>query len=228
MTRSALTVAEKLILAAADLESAGTSAFSAEDLVVRAWELFPDTFGLAGYNDEAGLPRFPDSNRVFSEIMGSKPIRKRGLLQKVGTKKYSLTQSGRDFAGMLATRGTDAPEKAGLSRGSKQDLRRLLGSRAFEKYRDGREDEITFYDACAFWGISPRSSAMNLAARTEHVRAMVETANTSLRGKNEKLLKHGGQVLSKKDLENLEDLQTFMQERFKEELAVISARTDER
>lgn len=228
MTANALTVSEKLILAAADLESGGTAPFAAEDLVVRAWELFPDTFGLAGYNDRSGQPRFPDSNRVFSEIMGSKPIRKRGLLQKVGRKKYTLTQSGRDFARLLATRGTDAPQKSGLSRDFKQDLRRLLGSRAVEKYTEGREDDITFYDACAFWGISPRSSAMNLAARTEHVRAMVETASTSLGGADEQLLKHGGEVLSRRDLERLETLQDFMQEKFKEELAVISARTDER
>src|SRR5918911_2824096 len=99
-----LSVSEKLLLAAYDLEENSRRPFSAEDLVVSAWRKFPDTFGLAGYRGGDGELSYPDSNRVFAEIMGSKPIRKRGLLTKVGSKMYSLTEAGRDHARLLLNR----------------------------------------------------------------------------------------------------------------------------
>jgi hypothetical protein len=92
---------DKLVLAAVKLEKKGKKPFSAEDLVVSAWKLFPNSFGLAGNADEKGIPLYPDSNRVFVEIMGSKPIRKKGYLEKVGNKMYQLTQSGRNRADIL-------------------------------------------------------------------------------------------------------------------------------
>ncbi len=221
-----LTVSEKLILAAVDLEENQGPPFSAEDLVVRAWQMFPATFGLAGYNDEDGSPQYPDSNRVFSEIMGSKPIRKRGLIQKVGRKQYRLTESGREFAGLIGKRTEKGTEKATLSRETKREVKHLLGTRAFEKFRDGREESITFYDACAFWGISPRSSATNFSARREHVRAMIDLAFESLKGADEKALDHGGQALTDSDLRQLAELQDFMLTQFEAELSIIQGRKD--
>ena len=76
-----LTVPEKLLIAA--LEARKSSAtFTAEDLVVSAWQLYPDTFGLSGYADQ-----YPDSNRVLTNIMGSKGMRGKGWLRKVGAKQ---------------------------------------------------------------------------------------------------------------------------------------------
>lgn len=228
MSSKALTVAEKLVVAAADLQQRGTSPFSAEDLVVRAWRLFPDTFGLAGYADEHGDLMYPDSNRVFSEIMGTKPVRKRGLLEKVGRKQYRLTHSGISLAELLSSRQGQAPEKTGLGRAARLDLQRLMGTRAFQKFTNGQRDRITFYDACAFWGISPRSSAMNLAARREHVAGLLRSGVTSLHGAQEQALSHGGQTLSEDDLKALSQLDSYLVDQFEKELSVIRARTDER
>src|SRR5262245_26355120 len=100
-----LKVHEKLLLAAADLTDEGKQTFSAEDLVVAAWRRDPNTFGLAGYLDGDGRPLYPNSNRVFAEIMGSKPIRAQGLLMKSGTKMFRLTEAGVQRAAML--RGRD-------------------------------------------------------------------------------------------------------------------------
>ena len=120
----ALRITEKLLLAAFDLEQRGHSPFSAEDLVVSAWQKFPDAFGLAGHRGDDGQLCYPDSNRVFAEIMGSKPIRKRGLLRKVATKMYQLTEGGREHARLLLRRtGESRVEKAGLSREIEQQLK---------------------------------------------------------------------------------------------------------
>src|SRR5437867_7351265 len=128
-TGNQFTVPDKLLLAAYDLERSGSRPFSAEDLVVTAWQKFPDTFGLAGYRGRSGLS-YPDSNRVFAEIMGSKPIRKRGMLTKVGSKMYQLTEVGRDHARLLLNRANGTKvEKAALARGTEQELKRLFASK---------------------------------------------------------------------------------------------------
>src|ERR1700733_5140009 len=96
-----LTVPQKLLLAA--LEARKKSAtFTAEDLIVQAWKLYPDTFGLSGYGD-----LYPDSNRVLTNIMGTKGMRGKGWLRKVGEKQYRLTSAGlkdgEEFLGQAAT-----------------------------------------------------------------------------------------------------------------------------
>src|SRR5205807_468685 len=84
------TVPEKILLAADKLEKAGQSPFSAESLIVAAWQQSPRTFGLKGYADQ-----YPDSNKVLSSIMGEKGLARRGWLVKMGQKLYALTREGR-------------------------------------------------------------------------------------------------------------------------------------
>jgi len=224
----ALRITEKLLLAAFDLEQRGHSPFSAEDLVVSAWQKFPDAFGLAGHRGDDGQLCYPDSNRVFAEIMGSKPIRKRGLLRKVATKMYQLTEGGREHAGLLLRRtGESRVEKAGLSREIEQQLKRLLCSKAVEKFRNRRLDDITFYDACAFWGISPRSSAIELEGRIANLKHAVESARNVAQ---EKMVtfEHGGHAYSSRELDTLLEVHENLLERFVEQIAVIQKRIDER
>src|SRR4030042_287505 len=95
-------IQNKLLVAAYALEAEGRLRFSAEDLVVIAWKMYPEAFGLAGYNDNQGRPIYPNSNRVYAEIMGSKPLRKNGWLRKVGSKIYQLTEAGRSKARLVS------------------------------------------------------------------------------------------------------------------------------
>lgn len=43
------TVPEKILLAANQLEESGQTPFSAEALIVMAWQKYPRTFGLKGF-----------------------------------------------------------------------------------------------------------------------------------------------------------------------------------
>jgi hypothetical protein len=223
-----LTVQDKLILAAYHLESDGRSPFTAEDLVVSAWRGYPDTFGLAGYKTPQGTLMYPDSNRVFAEIMGSKPVRKRGLLTKVGQKMYQLTEAGRHHAVLLAQRATtETTQKSGLARDVRSYIERLMGSRAMSKYREGRSDEITFFDACAFYGISPRSSAIELQGQVANLLGVLGAAKAAA-GKDAVALRHDGKRYDAKDIEGLFAVHEFMQEKFRAELDIIRKRIDER
>ena len=63
--------------------------------------------------------------------MGSKPIRKQGLLVKAGTKMFSLTEAGRQRAAQLTGKDNGSVAvKASLARETLRDLQKLLSSRA--------------------------------------------------------------------------------------------------
>lgn len=226
--RDSLSIPEKLLIAAYALEESGHRPFSAENLVVSAWQKFPDAFGLAGYRDDNGQMSYPDSNRVFAEIMGSKPIRKRGLLVKVGSKMYQLTEAGREHARLIAKRsGESHIEKASLPRDIEQELKRLFVSKAVGKIRNERITDLTFYDACSFWGISPRSSAIELEGRISNFKKIVETARNVIKGKTA-TFEHGGYAFGPNDLDTLLKVHEELLRRFQAEIEIIRKRTDER
>lgn len=227
MPRSSnLSVSDKILIAALRLEEAKPT-FTAEDLVVAAWLSYPDTFGLRGFTDDSGGALYPDSNRVFAEIMGTKPVRARGYLEKLGVKTYQLTAAGRQRAKGLASRSGTTLQRATWDRRQVDEFRRLRNSRAAEKFGTGRSDDLTFYDACAFWGVSPRSSANDLSARLAHVARLIEDADELTAG-GPAVLEHGSVPMQAADVAMLRDLNRQLQSRFEAELEKLRRRTDER
>lgn len=223
-----LSVSDKLLLAAFELEQHGNRPFSAEDLVVSAWKKFPDTFGLAGHQNEHSQLMYPDSNRVFAEVMGSKPIRKKGFLEKVGSKMYQLTESGRAQARIyLESEFGEPVKKVALARELKGQLIKLFKSKAVEKFRNNRFEDITFYDACAFWGISPRISAIEFEGRVANLRKIIETAQQMLKDQIASF-EHGGNTFDNKDLNVLVSTNDQLMRKFENEIAVITQRKDKR
>lgn len=164
------TVPEKILLAGFQLEEQGQSPFSAEALIVSAWQKYPRTFGLKGYDDQ-----YPDSNKVLASIMGEKGLTRRGWLSKPGQKLYSLTHEGRRMVRRLL-QGDDQPiaksdRPVKLSRDYDKLLQGLFETSAYEKVREGRLQELTFADACRFWSITENLSGDALDARLDHLRA---------------------------------------------------------
>jgi hypothetical protein len=165
------TVPEKILLAAFQLEEQGHSSFSAEALIVSAWQKYPRTFGLKGYDDQ-----YPDSNKVLASIMGEKGLARRGWLTKMGQKLYSLSQEGRVAVRRLL-QGEDQPESIKRDRPIKLPrehdklLQRLFETSAYEKFRERRQQELTFADACRYWNITENLPAEALDARLDHLRA---------------------------------------------------------
>jgi hypothetical protein len=228
---ASITVHEKLLLAAAELEEGGKPIFSAEDLVVAAWRLDPDTFGLAGHLGDDGHPAYPNSNRVFVEIMGSKPVRKQGLLAKAGTKRFKLTESGWQRVRQLRRVTDETDERDGgkvvFERETARKLQKLLGTRAVEKMRSGRYDKITFHDASSFWGISARSSAMAFQSRLGEVEGVLRAAEQAAANRPIRF-EHGGRAYTGEDIQAVIDLHQALLARFEDELDVLRGRRDER
>jgi hypothetical protein len=151
------TLPEKILLAAAQLDAAGQATFSAEALIVAAWQQYPHAFGLKGYEEQ-----FPDSNKVLWGIMGEKGLPRRGLLAKVGQKLYTLTRDGRQLVQRLQS-GDDSPlpppppsRQPVLSRPHDLLLQALLASVIWQKHRNGRSNDWSFSEACRFWNLGDR------------------------------------------------------------------------
>jgi hypothetical protein len=216
-------ILEKLLIAALELEEAGRKPFSAEDIVVASWRRFPDAFGLVGYQD-----KYPDSNRVFAEIMGSKPIRKKGYLIKVGEKLYQLTDSGKQYAKSLTENRVKRETEKGLfTREIKKELKKYFESRALAKYKENRSSEITFYDLCALFSISPRSSYIELEGKLSNFNYILAKAQ-EIASKKAFSFEHGGKEYNLSDIEMLIKLKEFLLKEFEYELNVIRQRRDER
>ncbi len=216
------TLPEKILLAAHSLEEAGQSPFSAEALIVAAWQKYPRAFGLKGY-----VEQYPDSNKVLAAIMGGKGIARRGWLAKMGQKLYSLTRDGRQVVRKLFVDeeqpegATDEPVK--LSPEHEKLLHVLLNSTAFEKHREGRQSELTFADACRFWNVTENVSSDVLNARLDHVGAGIAAVERQV-GFGSATLNNGRSVISK-ELEQLGDLHEYLEERFSRHLSLLRNRT---
>ena len=218
-----LTVQERILLAANEL-SKESDVFTAEQLVVAAWRRYRDQFGLQGFARE-----YPDSNRILTKIMGSGGLRGKGWLSKVGTKRYRVTEAGRLVAlGLANSDATKSRERlTQLSRTLVGVLERMLNSRALAKHRDG--EELTFSDVCSFWNISPRSTANQLVERSVEANiALTEAIQQTQRAGLTLSLPNGAGDIDLRVLEQLQDLISYLLERFATELDVIRGRTDER
>ncbi|MCI0380840.1 MAG: hypothetical protein L0215_24930, partial [Gemmataceae bacterium] len=146
------TVPEKILLAADHLDKQGQSPFSAEALTVASWQKFPKTFGLKGYTDQ-----FPDNNKILAAIMGEKGLAKRGWLVKMGQKMYALTREGRSLVRRVVEGDADNDKPnthVRLARDMEKSLLGMLDSSAYQKFEENRKGDLTFADACRFWGVT--------------------------------------------------------------------------
>lgn len=213
------TVPEKILLAAVTLEEQGQSPFSAEALIVASWQKYPRTFGLKGYAD-----LYPDSNKVLSSIMGGKGLAARGWLAKVGQKLYALTREGRLVVRRLQ-HGGDAPPPAGvprLSREQEKFLTALWATVAFEKYQEGRRQELTFADASGFWGITEGTRGPAVDARLDHLRATLADLERQLTVGDITLA--NGRSIGLGDVGLLLDINGHLEERFARHLSLLRSR----
>jgi hypothetical protein len=223
-TINELTVSEKILLGAHALEDTGQSPFSAEALIVSAWQKFPQAFGLKGYADQ-----YPDSNKVLSSIMGEKGLAKRGWLIKMGQKMYALSREGKQVVRRLQ-QGDDQPvadfaapsKPVKLSKELDKALLALFASTACQKFEEGRQQELAFADACRFWGITENLHGDALDARLDHMEATLAQAERLI-GLGSATLSNGRSI-SLDDTERLSKAHGFLEQRFSRHLTLLRNR----
>jgi hypothetical protein len=220
------TVPEKILLAAYQLEQQGQSPFSAEALIVASWQKFPKSFGLKGFAE-----LYPDSNKVLSSIMGEKGLARRGWLAKEGQKLYSLSREGKQAVRALLQEEEAPPapvrtsvHKGKLSREQERLLVSMLESSGLEKFQQGLKLDLTFADACRFWGISEGLKGEALDDRIDHVREELVDLRRLVGDKGVDL--SSGRHIGPEDLGLIQEVDEYLTERFGRHLTLLRARAD--
>lgn len=218
------TVPEKILLAADVLDKEGQSPFSAEALIVASWQKFPKTFGLKGYADQ-----YPDSNKILSSIMGEKGLARRGWLVKMGQKLYALTREGRQVVRRVSLDQSEDPtpnHHLRLSRDMEKFVIGLQDSVATQKFEENRKSELTFADACRFWGVSETMKTEAIDHRIQHVHNNLTELDRTL-GENEAEVS-GGRIIAPGDIRVLANIHRYMEDRFDRHLNLMRSRTGRR
>lgn len=215
------TVPEKILLAADSLDKQGQSPFSAEALIVASWVKFPKTFGLKGFAEQ-----YPDSNKILSSIMGEKGLARRGWLVKMGQKLYALTREGRTVVRRVMLQEEEAPAPSTLLRlGRDQEkfTQGLLDSSAVQKFEENRKGELTFADACRFWGITENMKGDQLDTRLEQVGTYLTEMDRQFAENDAELT--NGRVVTAGDIRVLTNIHRYMEDRFDRHLNLLRSRS---
>lgn len=216
------TVPEKILLAAFQLEETGQSPFSAEALIVAAWQKYPNSFGLKGFADQ-----YPDSNKVLTSIMGEKGLARKGWLAKMGQKLYSLTRDGKQVVRRLMQGDAPTPAQASsapvaLGKEFEKFLQGMFNSSAWHKFREGRKAELTFADACRFWGITDSMQGEALDNRLERMR--IDLTGIEVRVGLSNTVLSDGRSVSSEEIGLLLDTHAFLEGRFGRHLSLLRSR----
>jgi hypothetical protein len=218
------TLPEKILLAASQLEDAGQSPFSAEALIVATWQANPRTFGLKGYAD-----LYPDSNKILSGLMGERGLTKRGYLVKMGQKLYALSREGKAAVRRIHEEATQPEPLTGsrpLSGEQEAFLIAALAQAAVTKFRAGTRSEITFPDACRYWGLTD-SIAGDLVDRTlDQFRLLLREIESRIGFGQADLA--NGQTITADAIEVLSDLDSYLDDRFTRHLMLLRGRNARR
>src|SRR6266571_8021703 len=109
---------DKIILAMYDLAGGTSKPLKYEDIVVRAFKLYPEDFALRGYS------QYPDSSDIHKPLYG--PLKRSGYVL-AGNKQFRLTQKGIERAKELVSTAEKGHSKSGvrLTRDREVELQRI-------------------------------------------------------------------------------------------------------
>jgi len=160
------------ILVAMGLLSAGTTKqLKYEDIVVKAFELFPDDFALRGY------PKYPDSSDVHKPLYG---ILKRQGLVRSADKTFALTERGvKQAAELKASAGerlTMPRDARRMSRDVAVEIERMKTSAAFSFFLKNEPTRILDTDFFNFVGGSARMGRNEFIGRLTASEEAIKTA----------------------------------------------------
>ena len=202
---------DRILLAASRLDGE----FTAEELVVKAWKLFPRIYGLVGFEN-----LYPDSNKPLSYVMGQKGLVTRSWLKKLRPKVYSVTMAGLSRLAYLEE--CEKRKQPAIPLAKYQEnifLNRLVNSAAYQKFQSSFEkNSVTFREACEFWGAG---NSLELEQVFETIKTLTEM--------EEKFPPNGtridtGQIVTPGDLRNLSHCHRWLDNRFRQHLKLLRNR----
>jgi hypothetical protein len=162
---------EKILVAMYLLTNGESRMLRYEDIVVKAFQLFPDEFALRGY------PNFPDASDIHKPLYG--PLRRAGLIRRAN-KNFALTPKGIEVGKQLCAALQDRPLDEGdaerLTRDKEAEIQRMVDTAAFQLMAEGRQQRILDTDFYTFLGCTVRTDRIDFLGRLTTVKDAVESA----------------------------------------------------
>lgn len=163
----------KMILVAMfKLSSGQPKPLKYEDIVVKAFEMFPKEFALRGY------PNFPDSSDIHKPLYG--PLKRQGLIRSAN-KMFALTPRGVEIAKQLVEYAGASIEEAmsdgrRIARTQQAEVERMLTSEAHKLFANGESGRILDTDFYRFIGCTVRTPRNEFLGRMTATELAVKAA----------------------------------------------------
>jgi hypothetical protein len=143
---------QKILVAMFKL-SGGPKPLKYEDIVVKAFEMFPEEFALRGY------PNYPDSSDIHKPLYG--PLKRQGLIRSAN-KMFALTPRGVEIAKQLIELAGASLEEVmsdgrRITRTQQAEVERMLTSEAHKLFANGESGRILDTDFYRFIGCTVRT-----------------------------------------------------------------------
>jgi hypothetical protein len=218
-----ITLTEKVVISLLDLEEqTGGVEFPLEDVTFACWLLFPSTFGLAGRCH-------PDSLKTFKLLHKGRdgPIRS-GQVRQAGRDLYALTASGRkaayeivhDFGVVVGKRRPALPPANQPSPHAEAALRRMLDCTAMDKVKTGMREEVSFTDACGFWGV-PKDARREEVDHYQKAFSVCLEEASHLADNFSHLLLSDGREVDRSDIAYLKEVAHWLDAKFGKLLTIL-------
>jgi hypothetical protein len=162
---------ERILIAMYKLADGATNFLKYEDIVVKAYQMFPDEFAMRGH------PEYPDSSDIHKPLYGV--LKRRGLI-KSAQKQFALTPRGIQAAEKLVSGAGENLEKQRsperLARDVQLELDRMLSVEAFRLFCAGEKERILDTDFYTFLGCTVRTGRNDFIGRVNACEAAIQAA----------------------------------------------------
>ena len=189
--------------------------FTAEDLLICAWEANKSAWGLRGYEDQ-----HPDPEKIYKELnrRGESGLVGMGLLEQVSPLVFRLTAAGLSAASELNPDDIKVREKA--SRELQEKIRAILGHPVFRAWLQDPSTPRSFHKVGGFWGIAPGTPPRVVRERVGFVEVTLRAAEGLLKARDVEMISddRGRALFDHHDIQRCLDFQRAMKERFAKEL----------
>ncbi|MDR7549479.1 MAG: hypothetical protein QN131_05995 [Armatimonadota bacterium] len=167
---------EKILIAMYILSEGTTRPLKYEDIVVKAFEMFPDDFALRGYS------QYPDASDIHKPLYG--PLKRAGYVLSAN-KMFRLTEKGLVHANELVKsyKAVSSDEFLGTGKGERLDrestaeLQRIIESEAFRLFKEEKRDQILDTDFYAYLQTTVRTPRNEFLGRLRTVEDAVNKAS---------------------------------------------------
>ena len=161
-----------------------------EDIVVKAFETYPDDFHLKGY------PQFPESGDLVHKPLYD--FKKKGLLV-AGNKMFALTEKGLVGAERIesAVTGKTVSNTERVARDIESEVTRITRTPGFGLFINGESENIVDTDFFEYLGVTVRTSKNDFIGRLNTITDVVKATRDKKNPVFSKLTEYHGFMLEK-------------------------------